>query len=215
MSAAHPASGTPVIFNHVAYYLTGVAIICVAAALIYLVVTAVSGQWRIGRKPLLGPIGLLSASSIFFVLASVAYHAFEQRPPGEPAAWKSLRLLMEGNFSFWPAVVFPLCVVISMVLAMIGGPKLLRRVDYTSRLYRVESSLAVALAACLGIVVISTVVWVATLTVQAPDFLTSKDGGPFGMSFLPIFLVATVLMVATSWVVVSRSARCVRIIRPA
>ena len=100
MSTARPASGTPVIFNHVAYYLTGVAIICVAAALIYLVVTAVSGQWRIDRKPLLGPIGLLSASSIFFVLASVAYHAFEQRPPGEPAAWKSLRLLMEGQLQF-------------------------------------------------------------------------------------------------------------------
>ncbi len=56
----------------------------------------------------------------------------------------------------------------------IGGPKLLRRVDYTSRLYRVESSFAVAIAACLGIVVISTVAWVATLTVQAPDFLTVK-----------------------------------------
>ena len=215
MSSAHSASGTPVIFNHIAYYVTGLAIIFVAVALIYLVLTAASAQWRVDRKPLLAPLGFLFASAVFFVLAAVAYHAFEQRPPGEPAAWKSLRLLLEGNFNFWPAIVFPLCVAISMVLGAIGGPKLLRRVDYTSRLYRVESSFAVAIAVCLGIVVVSTVAWVATLTAQAPDFLTVKDGGPFGMSFLPIFLVAVIVMLGASWFVLSRSARCVRIIHPA
>jgi hypothetical protein len=215
MSAAHPASGSPIIFNHIAYYVTGVAIICVAVAFIFLVFTTVSAQWRVDSKPLRAPLGFVFASTVFAVLAAVAYHAFEQSPPGEPAAWKSLRLLLEGNFNFWPAIVFPLCAVISMVLAMVGGPKLLRRVDYSTRLYRVESSLAVALAVCLGIVVISTVTWVATLTAQAPDFLTVKDGGPFGMSFLPIFLVAVVVMLGTSWYVLSRSARCVRITRPA
>jgi hypothetical protein len=215
MNAAHPASGTPVIFHDIAYYVTGVAIVCVAIAFIYLAFTAVRVQWRVERKPLLAPMGLLFASSLFFVLAAISSRAFQQHAPGEPATWTSLRLLVDGNFRFWPAVAFPLCVALSIVLAMVGGPKLLRRVDYVSRLYRVESSLAVALAACLGVVVISTIAWVATLTAQAPDFLTSKDGGPFGMSFLPLFLVAIVVMLGTSWLVFSRSARCVRNIRPA
>jgi hypothetical protein len=215
MSAARPASGTPVFFNHVAYFVTGVAIVCVAVAFTYLVFTAVRVQSRVDRKSLLAPIGLLFASAVFFILAAMSYRAFQQRGPGEPATWTSLRLLLEGNVRFWPAVVFPLCVALSIFFAMIGAPKLLRRVDYASRLYRVESALAVALAACLGIVVISTVAWVATLTAQAPDFLTSKDGGPIGMSFLPIFLVVTAVMLGTSWLVFSRSARCVQIIRPA
>ena len=120
---------------------------------------------------------------------------------------------MEGNFRFWSPVVFPLCAAVSIVFAIIGAPKLLRRVDYAPRLYRVEGFLAVSAAACLSIVLLSTIAWVATLTVQAPDFLTSKDGGPFGTSFLPIFLVAIVVMIGTSAIVVSRSARCIRIIR--
>ncbi len=213
MSGVHPASGAPVVLSDIAYFVTGVAIICIAFALIHLVSTAVRVQWRIDRKPLLVPICFLCASAVFFILAAIAYRAFQQIPPGEPAAWTSFRLLLEGNFRFWSPVVFPLCAAVSIVFAIIGAPKLLRRVDYAPRLYRVEGFLAVSAAACLSIVLLSTIAWVATLTVQAPDFLTSKDGGPFGTSFLPIFLVAIVVMIGTSAIVVSRSARCIRIIR--
>jgi hypothetical protein len=213
VSGAHPASGAPVVFGDIAYFVTGVAIICIAIALIFLVSTAVRVQWRVDRKPLLVPICFLCASAVFFILAAIAYHAFQLIPPGEPAAWTSFRLLLEGNFRFWSAVVFPLSAALSIVFAIIGGPKLLRRVDYAPRLYRVESLLAVSAAACLSIVLLSTIAWVATLTVQAPNFLTSKDGGPFGTSFLPIFLVAIMVMIGTSAIVVSRSARCIRIIR--
>ena len=68
-------------------------------------------------------------------------------------------------------------------------------------MYRLQGSLAVAAAGCLGVV--STLSWVATLCVQAPEFLTSKDGGVFGSSFLPVLLVAMVVMIGTSWLVVT------------
>lgn len=89
----------------------------------------------------------------------------------------------------------------------------MRRVDFPPRMYRLQGSLAVAAAGCLGVVLVSTRSWVATLCMQAPDFLTSKDGGILGTSFLPVFLVAMVVMIGTSWLVVTGSARCLRSVR--
>jgi hypothetical protein len=211
--AIRPAYGAPVALAKIAYFVTGVAIVCIAIALIYVTVTAVRVQWRADKSRLLAPIGLLCASAVFFILAAISYHAFQQIPPGEPAALESLRLLLEGNLRFWSAVALPISASLSLIFAIIGGPKLIRRVEYSPRLHRVETSLAVGAAACLSIVLASTIASVATLTVEAPDFLTSKDGGPFGTSFLPVFLVATMFMIVTSWIVASRSNRCVRIIR--
>jgi hypothetical protein len=209
----HPASGAPVVFENIAFYVAGAAIVCIAIALIYLVATTVRTQWRHNRRRLLVPIGLLVASAVSGILAVIAYHAFEQIPPGGPTAWMSLTMFGHGRFQYWAPVVLPLCVALSIVLAMIGGSKMLRRVEYASRLYRVQSSLAISVASCLAIVIVSTIMWVATLTVQAPDFLVAKDGGPFGTAFLPLFLVAILAMIGTSWIVVSRSAQCLRSIR--
>lgn len=69
-----------------------------------------------------------------------------------------------------------------------------------------QGSLAVVAAGCLCVALISTLSRVAALSVQAPDFLTSKDGGVLGTPFLPEFLVAAVVMIETSWLVVTASA---------
>jgi hypothetical protein len=121
--------------------------------------------------------------------------------------------MLAGNFRFWPVVIFPLCAVASVVLAAVGGVKLLRRVDFPPRMFRLQGSLAVVSAGSLCVVLISTISWVAALSEQAPAFLTSRDGGIFGTSFLPVFIVAIVVMIGTSWLVVTRSARCLRSIR--
>ncbi|HEY1763007.1 MAG TPA: hypothetical protein VGG17_10470 [Acidimicrobiales bacterium] len=126
-----------------------------------------------------------------------------------------MKSLFDGNFRFWPVVAFPLCVAATIVFALIGGAKLIRRVDFPTRTYRLQGSLAIAAGGCLAIVLLSTLSWVATLCVQAPDFLLAKDGGVLGTSFLPLFLVAMVVMIGTSWMVVTGSTRCLRSLRSA
>lgn len=213
-SRAHPASGAPVLFNNISHVATIVAIALIAIALILVAAAAVRVLWRVNRKRLLVPIGFLSTSAAFFILGAIAYQTFQNIPLGQPGGeWWTVKSLFDGNFRFWPVVVFPLCTAASIALAIVGGVKLMRRVDFPPRLYRLQGSLAVAAAGCLGVVLVSTLSWVATLCVQAPDFLTSKDGGILGTSFLPVFLVAVVVMIGTSWLVATGSARCLRSVR--
>jgi hypothetical protein len=82
-------------------------------------------------------------------------------------------------------------------------------------MYRLQGSLAVVAAGCLAVVLIATLSWVATLCVQAPQFLTAKDGGVFGTCFLPVFLVAMIVMIGTLWLVAKGSTRCLRNVRAA
>jgi hypothetical protein len=210
----HFASGASVVLNDVGHGATLVAIALLVSALTFVVVTATRLRWRVDRRRLLVPLTLLSASAVVFVIGIVAYQAFENVPLGQPGSeWMTVKWMLAGNFRFWPVVIFPLCAVVSVVLAAVGGVKLLRRVDFPPRMFRLQGFLAVVSAGCLFVVLISTLSWVTALSGQAPGFLTSKDGGVFGTPFLPVFLVAIVVMIGTSWLVVTRSARCLRSIR--
>src|ERR1039458_3546110 len=210
----HSVSGAPVVLNDVRHGATIAAITLLVSALTYVVVAATRLRWRVDRKRLLVPLVFLSASAAVFVIGIIAYQAFQNIPLGQPGSeWMTVKWMLAGNFRFWPVVIFPLCVVVTVVLAAVGGVKLMRRVDFPPRVFRRQGSLAVVSAGCLGVVLISTLSWVAALSEQAPDFLTAKDGGVSGTPFLPVFLVAIVVMIGASWLVVTRSARCLRSIR--
>jgi hypothetical protein len=210
----HFASGAPVALNDVRHGATLIAIALLVSALTFVVVAATRLRWRVDRERLLVPLTLLSVSAIALVIGIVAYQSFQNIPLGQPGSeWMTVKWMLAGNFRFWPVVIFPLCAVVSIVLAAVGGVKLLRRVEFPPRMLRLQGSLAVASAGCLCVVLIATVSWVTALSGQAPDFLTSKDGGVFGTPFLPVFLVAIVVMIGTSWLVVTRSARCLRTVR--
>jgi hypothetical protein len=146
-------------------------------------------------------------SAVLFVFGEIAYQADQKIPLGQPRSeWTTLKwILLDGNYRFWPVVVFPVCTAVSIALAIIGGVKLVRRVDFGPRLYRLQGSLAVMAAGCLSVVLVSTLSWAATLYVQAPDFLTSRDQGVLSTSFLPVFLVAIVVMIEASWLVVTHA----------
>jgi cell division protein FtsX len=66
---------------------------------------------------------------------------------------------------------------------------------------------------CLGIFLVWTLLWVVTLSQQAPEFLTARDQGIFGTPLLPVFLVAIVVTAISMWAAVSGSARCLRRMR--
>lgn len=211
---AHFASGVPVILNDVAHGAILLAIVLMVSALTYAVVIAARLRLRADRKRLVVPLVLLNASAIVFVICIISYQAFQNIPLGQPGSdWQMVRWMASGDFRFWPVVIFPLCVVVSIVLAAVGGVKLMRRVDFPTQVIRRQVSLAVLSAGCLGVALISTLSWVVALSDQAPNFLTAKDGGVFGTSFLTVFLVAIVVMIGTAWLVVTRSARCLRSIR--
>lgn len=210
----HFVSGAPVVLNDVGHGATIVAITLLVGALTFVVASATRLRWRVDRKQLLVPLSLLSVSATVFVIGIIAYQAFQNIPLGQPGSeWMTVKWMLAGNFRFWPVVIFPSCVMASVVLAAVGGVILLRRVDFPPRMFRLQGSLAVVSAGILCVVLISTLSWVTVLSEQAPDFLTSRDGGVFGTSFLPVFLVAMVVMIGTSWLVVTRSARCLRSIR--
>jgi hypothetical protein len=203
------ASGAPVVLNDVGHGATILAIGLLVVALTYVVVAAARLRWRVDRKRLLVPLGFLSVSAAVFVIGVFAYQSFQNIPLGQPGSeWQTVKWMFEGNFRFWPVVIFPMCAVVSIVLAAVGGVKLLRRVDFPPQMFRLQGSLAAVSSACLCVVLISTISWVSAFSQQAPSFLTSKDGGVFGTPFLPVFLVAIVVMIGTSWLVVTRSARC-------
>jgi hypothetical protein len=210
----HFVSGAPVVLNDVGHGATFIAITLLVSALTFVVVAATRLRWRVDRKRLLVPLSLLSVSATVFVIGIIAYQAFQNIPLGQPGSeWQTVKWMLAGNFRFWPVVIFPFCAVMSVVLAAVGGVKLLRRVDFPPRMFRLQGSLALVSAGCLCLVLISTISWVTALSEQAPDFLTSRDGGVFDTPFLPVFLVAIVVMIGTSWLVVTRSTRCLRSIR--
>jgi hypothetical protein len=215
ISHEHPASGAPVLFNDIAQIATIAAIALLVLALTLVVAAAVRVLSRANRSRLLVPLSFLCTSAAFFVIGAIAYHAFQRIPPGEPSVWWTVQALFDGNFRFWPVVVFPLCAAASIALAVVGGMRLMQRVDFAPRTYRLQGSLAVVAAGCLGVVFVATLTWVATLCVQAPEFLTAKDGGVVGTSFLPVFLVAMIVMIGALWLVVKGSARCLRSVRAA
>jgi hypothetical protein len=211
---AHLASGAPVALDDISHIATVVAITFFGLALILVAAAAVRVLWRVNRRRLLAPLSLLCTSAVFFVLGAISYEAFQKVPLGQPGSnWTAVEWLLDGNFRFWPVVIFPLCAGASIVLAVIGGVKLIRRAEFAPRMYRLQGSLAVVAAGCLCIVVASTLSWVVALSAQAPDFLTAKDGGIFGTSFLTVFVVAIVVMIGTSWLVVTNSTRCLRSVR--
>ena len=105
----HPANGTPVVFNDISHVATIVAIGCITIALALVAGAAVRIQWRVERQRIVGPLGFLSTSAAFFILSAIAYRAFQNIPLGQPSSeWQTVKWLLEGNFRFWPAVVFPL-----------------------------------------------------------------------------------------------------------
>ena len=210
----HPATGAPVVFNDISHIATIVAIGCIAIALIFVAGAAVRIQWRVERRRIVVPLGFLSTSAVSFVLGAAAYQAFQKIPLGQPGSeLQALRWLLAGNFRFWPAVVFPLCALASIVFAVIGGVQLMRRVDFLPRTYRLQGFLAAVAAGSLCVAVISTLLWVTTLRLEASDFLTAKDGGVLGTSLLPVLSIVVVVMIGTSWTVVVGSARCLRSVR--
>jgi hypothetical protein len=216
MINSHFASGAPVVLNDVGHGATVLAIALLVVALIHVVIAAARLRWRIDRRRLLVPLGLLSVSATVFAIGVFAFQSFQNIPLGQPGSeWQTVKSMFEGNFRFWPVVIFPLCATVSIALAAVGGVKLLRRVDFPPQMFRLQGSLAAVSAGCLCVVLLSTLSWVTALSQQAPGFLTSKDGGVFGTPFLPVFLVAIVVMIGTSWLVVSRSARCLRSIHTA
>jgi hypothetical protein len=182
------ASGAPVFFKDIAQVASIATLVCLGIALAVATVVGVRALRQGNRKGLRAPISLLLGSVILFVFAAIAYQAGQKIPPGQPGSeWTILKWMLEGHFRFWPVVVFPVCAAASIVLATIGGVKLLGRVDLGSRLYRLEGTLAAVTAGCIGLALVSTLSWVTTLSVQAPGFLTAKDQGIFGTPLLVDF----------------------------
>jgi hypothetical protein len=210
-----PASGSPVVFNQIAQVALVATLACLGAALLVASLAGVRALRRGNSKGVRVPMTILLGSAVLFVFGGIAYEADHRIPPGQPRSeWTVVKwMLLDGRFRFWPVVVLPVCAIGSIVLATVGGVLLVRRVDMGPRLCRFHGSLAAVTAGCLGIFLISTLTWTATLSVQAPDFLTAKDQGIFGTSLLPIFLIAIVVMSGALWMVISGSARCLRNVR--
>jgi hypothetical protein len=208
-------STTSDVFNDIAHVGTDAAIACLGVALVVATATGVRLTLRGNGKRLLFPISFLLGSGVLFVLSEVAYQAFQKIPPGQPGSeWTTLKwVVADGNYRFWPVVVFPVCTAASIVFAVVGGVKLVRRVEFGPRLYLVLGSVARIAAGCLSVVLVSTLLWVATVYAQAPGFLTSKDQGVLGSSLLPVFIVAVLVMSGTCWLVGVCSNRCLRNVR--
>jgi hypothetical protein len=207
-----PASGAPVAFNEIAQIALLATLICLGTALLVASVAGFRALLRGSEKKLRFPLTLVVGSAALFVLGAIAYEADHKIPPGQPGSeWTVLKwMVLDGNFRFWPVVVLPLCVLGAIALATVGGVQLVRRADMGPRLCRLYGSLAKVTAGCLGLFLVSTLLWATTLSVQAPEFLTAKDQGIFGTPLLPVFLIAIVVMAGACWLVISGSARCVR-----
>jgi hypothetical protein len=193
------ATGAPVVFDHLAHVALDGTIACLglilAVAGVAWVRTVRSGH----RKGLILPIALLMASGILFAVGEITSHSSSWDGAG---GWDSLHR--------WPQAAASLCAAAALILALVGGLKLVRRVELGVRLSRAEGFLAAVTATFLATALASTLLWVGTLLVQAPGFLTSKDQGIFGTSYLPVFLVVLVAMTGALWMVTAHSARCLR-----
>jgi hypothetical protein len=196
------ATGAPVVFDHLAHFALDGTIACLGLILAVAGVAWVRTLRSGPRRGLILPMTLVMASGTLFAVGEIASHSSSWQGVG---GWDSLHR--------WPQVAFPLCAAASVVLALVGGLKLVHRVDFGVRLSRVEGFLAAVTAALLAAAIATTLLWVGTLLVQAPGFLTSRDQGIFGTSYLPVFLVVLVVMTCALWMVTANSARCLRISR--
>jgi hypothetical protein len=210
-----PASGAPVIFNEVAQIALLATLACSGTALLVMSVAGVRAVRGGSTARLRLPLTLVLGSAALLVIGGISFEADHKIPPGQPGSELQVLkwMLLDGQFRFWPVVVLPVCVVGSIVLATVGGVQLIGRVDMGPRSYRIQGYLAKATAGCLGIALVSTMLWVITLTVQVPSFLTAKDQGILGTALLPVFLVAVAVMAVAMWIVASGSARCLRSVR--
>jgi hypothetical protein len=211
----HSPSGAAVVFNRITHVATDAVIVCLGLILVMAVAAGIRAMRRGLGTRLRLPMTLLLLSGVLFALGEIAYRADQRFAFGErpERVWTTLSWIVHGNVRFWPEVVFPACTAASVVLVLIGGVKLVRRVDFGPRAYRLMGSIAIVAAGALGIVLASTLSWATTVCVQAPGFLTSKDQGVLGTSLLPVFILAVVVMVGAGWLAVASSSRCLRSIR--
>ena len=187
------------VFDHLAHFALDGTIACLGLIFALAGVAWVRTVRRGHRKGLILPMAELMASGALFAVGEIISHSSSWEGAG---GWDSLHR--------WPQVALPLCAAASAVLALVGGLKLVRRVDFGVRLSRAEGFVAAVTAAFLAAAIVSTLLWVGTLLVQAPGFLTSKDQGILGTSYLPVFLAALDAMTCALWMVTANSARCLR-----
>jgi hypothetical protein len=201
--------GASIVLNQIVRVAVDVAIACLLALLLVAVVACLRTVRRGKRSRLFAPAGLLMVSIMLFVLGELAYHSNEVS--FSPGGWLALRwILTEGDYHLWPIIVFPLCTAGAVVFAVVGGVKLIRRVDFGPRLYRLEAALAVAAAGCIAVALVSTLGWAGTLYIRAPGFLTTQGLGVLGSPLLPVLLLAIVVMAGAGALATLSSRRCFR-----
>jgi hypothetical protein len=201
-----------VVFNEVAQIALVATLACLGAAVAVVSSAGIRGVRNGSTASLRWPLTLGLGSAALLVIGGIAYEANHKIPPGQPGTEMQVLkwMLFDGQFRFWPVVVLPVCAVGSIALATIGGVQLMRRIDMGPRSLRLLGHLTKAAAGFLGVVLVSTLLWVFTLTVQAPSFLTAQDQGCFGTALLPVFLAAVAVMAMANWIVASSSLRCLR-----
>lgn len=90
---------------------------------------------------------------------------------------------------------------------------MLKRAELGTRLCGWVGRLALGAAVFSGVALACTLVWAATLSVQAPGFLTWSNQGVLGISLLPVFVIAILAMTGACFVMATASTRCLRIVR--
>ena len=208
---AHQASGAPVFFDRVAHFSVDIAIACLGAILVIAIFSCVKTLKNRNITRLVLPISLLLAAGALFILREIAYNS--DWVLGNFGFWSEMQAIMHGDFEVWPSVVFPLCTATAVLLLAFGGTILLRRAALDTGLCRWVGRIAVGAAIFLGCALVSTLAWAATLSVQAPGFLTWDRQGVLGISLLPVFVVAILAMTGACSLVIAASARCLDIVR--
>jgi hypothetical protein len=208
---ADRASGAPVIFNRIVHISVDVTIACLVGIFVVAVVGCLKTYKTRSRSRLILPAALFLAAGGLFVVREIAYHS--DWVIGSFGFWSELWQIMHGQFRLWPAVVFPLCTLIAIFLLVLGGAILLRRAELGARLCAWVGRLARGAAVFSGVALASTLIWAATLSVQAPGFLTWTSQGVLGISLLPVFVLAVLAMTGACFVMVTASTRCLRIVR--
>ena len=197
------------VFNRIAHISVDVTIACLVPIFLVAVSGCVKTYRTRSRSRLILPAALFLLAGGLFILRDIAYHSDWV----SFGFWSELQQIAHGQFGLWPAVVFPLCTLTAILLLALGGTILLRRAELGTRLCRWVGHLAVGAAVCSGVALASTLVWAATLSVQAPGFLTWSRQGVLGISLLPDFVMAILAMTAACFVMVTASTRCLRIVR--
>lgn len=208
---AHRASGAPVVFNRIAHISVDVTIACLVAIFVVAVVGCVKTFKAGSRSRRILPAGMFLAAGGLFIVREIAYHS--DWVIGSFGFWSELWQIMHGHFGLWPAVVFPLFTLIAIVLLAVAGAILLRRGQLGARLCGWVGQLALGAALFSGVALVSTLAWAATLSAQAPGFLTWSSQGVLGISLLPVFVIAVFAMTGACFVIVTASTRCLRTVR--